>query len=242
METLKIIILQNELPQLHRLKELFETLGYTVKRNKLSGKDALTILDKNAATLAILDIQIDETRPDNDLAETLKAKDRNLSLSYNSPHTLNPTTQKNIFGQSRDKEAYIAEDFSTDQATLQSVIGQKELQKEVKNSHGYIFKKCLFIRSNSLLVKLKFEDIIYLEADANYTQVFTTEKKYIIRASMKDLQRKLDDKLFARVHKSFLINLEKIECIQSESIQIAGREIPIGRPQYSWLLRQIKIL
>lgn len=116
------------------------------------------------------------------------------------------------------------------------------IQKRAPSSHSFVFEDSFFIRSNSALVKLKFEHIIYLEADANYTQLVTNEKKYIIRASLKDLEKKLDDKRFARVHKSFLVNLEKIISIQAESMQIADKEIPIGRQQYRWLTSQIRIL
>jgi DNA-binding LytR/AlgR family response regulator len=124
-----------------------------------------------------------------------------------------------------------------------SNFGKEKARKEnQENSDDFVLKDSLFIRTNGMLVKLKLQDIIYLEADANYTQVHTKDKKFVIRSTLKELEGKLDTNRFVRVHKSFLINLEEIEGIQAESVHIAGKEIPISRNQYSWLLHQIKTL
>lgn len=64
----------------------------------------------------------------------------------------------------------------------------------------------------------------------------------MVRSTLKDLEGKLDPNRFVRIHKSFLINLGEIDSIQAESVYISGKEIPISRNQYSWLLQQIKML
>lgn len=238
MKPFKIIILQDELPKLDILKNIFSAIGYTLEKKHLSDQDALFILNKGASQLAFFDIQIFTHNSDQKINPDSTPKDRNHKKAQDSIFTLESSIRKRAYEKSKDQETPKAEDFSTNLSSWE--VSSK--QKEATSSHSFIFKENLFIRSNNQLIKLKYEDIIYVEADANYTQVFTTEKKYIIRSSMKDLQEKLDDKRFARVHKSFLINLEKIESIQAEYIQIIGKEIPIGRQQYSWLIRQITIL
>ncbi|SEG28051.1 LytTr DNA-binding domain-containing protein [Algoriphagus boritolerans DSM 17298 = JCM 18970] len=238
MEPPKIIILTNEENQLDLLSDLFNAAGCTVKRFDLTKKDALTIINDSTATLAVLDIQVNSIKSDTNRIDPIFEKNPLLKEPKDFKNRQASNNGNIRYSGDKKEQLKTTEDRSSIPSSCQSLIEPKE----PKSSHGLIFKENLFIRSNSQLIKLKLEDIIYLEADANYTQVFTTEKKYIIRASMKELQGKLDNKRFARVHKSFMINLEKIECIQSESIQIAGKEIPIGRPQYSWLLRQIKIL
>lgn len=234
MEPLKIIILQDELPKLEVLKDLVNASGYTLKKKHLNDQDVLTLLNKNASQLTVLDIQITNGDTDEKAKQDSNSMGRKSKSTEESFFTLEPIASEISKNQKNQEIGHNSDN--------QSPFKVSKKQQEAISSHGLIFKENLFIRSNSLLVKLRFEDIIYLEADANYTQVFTTDKKYIIRSSMKELQEKLDDKRFARVHKSFLINLEKIESIQADSIQIDGKEIPIGRPQYSWFLRQITIL
>ncbi len=234
MEQLKVIILPNEENQLGLLSDFFNAYGCTLKKIDLTEQDALTLVNENTASFTALDIQVNslETEP------ILFEKKSSLKGPKGAKNKL-ASTKENIRKSNRkNEELKTAEDSISFPLSHPSWIETKKST----SSHGFIFKENLFIRSNSQLLKLKFEDIVYLEADANYTQVFTTEKKYTIRSSMKELQEKLADNRFARVHKSFLINLEKIESIQAEFIQISGKEIPIGRLQYSWLLRQIKIL
>ncbi|MBA4298533.1 DNA-binding response regulator, LytR/AlgR family [Algoriphagus alkaliphilus] len=236
-EPLKIIILQEEIAKLDFLRDLFNASGYTLKKTHLTGEDAMKILDKSASQLAVLDIRIIANGSDLEIDSFSSPKVRKIKKAQDSIFSLDSRIEKSTYKNNPELQA--DQNVSAKTSSSQNLMKQKDTTPP---SHGLVFKESLFIRSNSLLVKLRFEDIIYLEADANYTQVFTTDKKYIIRSSMKDLQDKLDDKRFARVHKSFLVNLEKIESIQAESIQIEGKEIPIGRPQYSWLLRQIKVL
>ncbi|MFL0685380.1 MAG: LytR/AlgR family response regulator transcription factor [Algoriphagus aquaeductus] len=236
MEPIKIIILPTEGNQIELISDLFYAYGCKVEKSDVNEKEVLTIINESSPTLAVFEIQVRSIDTDREIFKPL--------LKNNPPQRgtieINPKQASSYIttNPSNQNKSKLTQDNLVISPSNQTLVPSKASN----SSHGYVFKDCLFIRSNSLLVKLKFEDIIYLEADANYTQVFTTEKKHIIRASMKDLQKKMDGKRFARVHKSFLINLEKIECIHSESIQIAGKEIPIGRTQYSWLLRQIKIL
>lgn len=103
-------------------------------------------------------------------------------------------------------------------------------------------KDCIFVRSNGFLIKLNLEDIIFFEADANYSQLNTKVNKFLIRSSLRELERKLKKNTFVRIHKSFIINLEAIESIHPDFVIIQGKDIPISRNQYSKLIRQIQIV
>lgn len=161
--------------------------------------------------------------------------------SHADIHTINRAKEVNPYG-------YLVKPFNEKEIlagielAMANFTKEKSRKKEEENSQDFVLNDSLFIRTNGMLVKLKLQDIIYLEADANYTQVYSKDKKFVIRSTLKELEAKLDPNRFVRVHKSFLINLTEIDSIQAESVNIAGKEIPISRNQYSWLLQQIKLL
>lgn len=244
MEALKIFIFEHEIPQADRIKVLLESSGYAVTWAILNEMEAPTRLNQNPNPCSVLTIQVNGKGKEKRLGGIPKA------MNQEGVQLRNPTPVPDAFAE-EDNPLELStndKDFDADKTNISIKVSNSSKTEQgvfpisIQSSPSFILEDSFFIRSNSALVKVKFEDIIYLEADANYTQIFTSGKSYSIRASLKELEDKLKDKRFARVHKSYLINLEKIESIHAESIQINNREIPIGRQQYRWLLGQIKIL
>ena len=78
-------------------------------------------------------------------------------------------------------------------------------------------KKYFFIRTDGKYVKLCFNEILYAEGSRNYTKIFTETKQYLVLITMKRLEQFLPDNLFVRIHKSFIISLEKSVLIVNDA-------------------------
>ena len=104
----------------------------------------------------------------------------------------------------------------------------------------------IFIKKNSTLVRLKFEDILWVEALENYV-IFTTYKdKYTIHFTMKAIEQKLPSNMFTRVHRSYIVNIRNINIIEDNSIIITTNEgaksIPIGKSYKDKLMNDINLI
>ena len=79
-------------------------------------------------------------------------------------------------------------------------------------------------------VKVLYDDILYIEGLKDYVKVHLghTEKPLLSLVSMKSLEEKLPDETFMRIHRSFIVNLEKIDAISRTSVQIGKTEIPVS--------------
>jgi DNA-binding LytR/AlgR family response regulator len=86
----------------------------------------------------------------------------------------------------------------------------------------------LFIKSNKKTFKVKFEDIYYIEGLGDYIKIHTREGKLVTNLSMKKIIQLLPDKLFHRIHKSFIISLDKIEAVEGNMVSVHGNKLPIG--------------
>ncbi|MFD1064189.1 LytR/AlgR family response regulator transcription factor [Winogradskyella litorisediminis] len=91
-------------------------------------------------------------------------------------------------------------------------------------------KKEIFIKSGYELVRLKIDDIIYIKSDADYVEIYTENKKLLSSDSLTEWIKRLDTNQFARVHKSYIINTNKIEKIIGNRVYLQyDKKIPIGR-------------
>lgn len=119
--------------------------------------------------------------------------------------------------------------------------------KRYKNSEGFIQDKNeIFIKSNSSLVRLNYDDILWIEALENYVVVNTYQEKYTIHFTMKAIEEKMPAARFSRIHRSYIVNLSKIEMIEDNSVVIetdAGpKSIPIGKSYRDKLMGDINLM
>jgi DNA-binding LytR/AlgR family response regulator len=89
-------------------------------------------------------------------------------------------------------------------------------------------KDHFYIKTDSKIVKINFKDLLYIEALADYVIINTTSNKFIVHSTMKSLEQKLPLHDFVRVHRSYIVNVNKIESIEDLSINIDKKIIPIG--------------
>lgn len=87
-----------------------------------------------------------------------------------------------------------------------------------------------FVKKDSRFVKVNFQDILWIEALDNYVIIKTSSKEqFILHSSMKDIESKLPQLNFARVHRSYIVQLEKITALEENACIIDGNRIPIGK-------------
>jgi two-component system, response regulator PdtaR len=87
----------------------------------------------------------------------------------------------------------------------------------------------IFIKQNYQFVKFPLKDIIYLEADNVYTNIVTTQKKYVIRQALSAVQERLPLKQLVKIHRSYVININKIDSFNEHEVIVSGHQIPLSR-------------
>jgi DNA-binding LytR/AlgR family response regulator len=104
----------------------------------------------------------------------------------------------------------------------------------------------IFIKRGSRIVRLNYNDILFVEALENYVIVTTYIEKYTIHFTMKSIITKLPLKLFKRVHRSFIVNITQIKGIEDNSVIVKLEEgtkvIPIGKSYKEKLMKEINLI
>jgi hypothetical protein len=96
---------------------------------------------------------------------------------------------------------------------------------------------CIFIRDNSIIRRLNTADILYLEAMGDYVKFHTDKKIYTIHCTLKSAENRLPALKFLRVHRSFIIALNKLDSVQDGGLIIRERFIPVA-DNYRKILHQ----
>ena len=103
-------------------------------------------------------------------------------------------------------------------------------------------KEFVFIRDNGILKRLMIEDIHFLEAMGDYVKVFTQQKFHAIHTTLKTVEEKLPSNKFLRVHRSYIVALNKIEKIEEGVIVINSKPVPVADAYRSILNQRLNIL
>ncbi len=100
--------------------------------------------------------------------------------------------------------------------------------------------KNLFLYSNKTLYKINVDEILFLRAEVDYVNVVSDEKNYLILDSLRNWNEKLQSFKFIQVHRSYIINIDKIEKVYGNQVFIGDIAIPIGKTYKDDFLKKIK--
>lgn len=100
----------------------------------------------------------------------------------------------------------------------------------------------IFIKVDSLLVNFNLKDIQYIEASGDYVKIYCDSKPVIVHCKLRTVEERLPPSDFLRVHRSFIVRLDKVKNIDNNNLQIENTIIPISTSYRNKLLNSIKTL
>jgi DNA-binding LytR/AlgR family response regulator len=103
------------------------------------------------------------------------------------------------------------------------------LEKESSSEVSMKEEPFIFLKVDKKLMKIKLNDILYIESLKDYIKVITVLGDYLVHKSMTSISEELPNENFIRIHRSFTIAINKISFVEGNSIEIGNRRIPIGR-------------
>jgi len=100
----------------------------------------------------------------------------------------------------------------------------------------------VFVKDNGVLKRIAIDDILFLEAMGDYVKVHTPQKFHVVHATLKSIEEKLPSSKFLRVHRSFIVAINKIDYIQEGTISIVKTTIPVADTHKSNLNKRLNLL
>ena len=87
----------------------------------------------------------------------------------------------------------------------------------------------IYVKVDRKMIKVMLDEILYIESDKDYVKIFTTGSAIITRQTISSIEAMLSENKFFRIHRSFIVSLEKIKSFTNETVEIGNKELPIGK-------------
>ncbi len=123
---------------------------------------------------------------------------------------------------------YLLKPFAFDRF-LKAVNKVKNIHEEQKKTNDSEGKDFFFLTVQKKKVKILFSEIAYIESQREYVKIITTKKEYLSKMSTHEIGCLLPASQFKRIHRSFIISINKIESYTAEMVEVNGVAIPVGR-------------
>lgn len=240
-ESIRVLIVEDDMIIGANLSLMLSSLGYEVSGLVPRGEEALVHVRDNPPQLLLLDINLKGSL---DGIETAKAVQKLLDIPivYLTANSDDATFER---AKQTQPKAFITKPFNklNLQRTLalvaQTVTRQ---QKPLPTSDFELLEDRIFIRHNGKMTKLLLDDILYLEADRNYCVVVCDGLNYTLSNSLKVVADKLPESKFVRVHRSYMVNISKLDSVADDHIEIKRKSIPLSKGYKELLMRRLRTI
>lgn len=209
-----------------------------VKGHFLNVSDALDFLDGNKADLIFLDVEMPGATGF-DLLDRLTYSPKIILTTSKTEYAFD-AFQYNVNDYLKKPFSYkrFLEAVQKVQAQVSSAASISDISPET----GSPEIEFLFIKAEEKLIKLSKDDIYYIESMRDYVKFVTSGKSYITYSTLKNLEEKLSGNVFLKVHRSYIVNINKIDDIRGNTIYLKGNQVPIGKGHKDDLVKRLNIL
>ena len=241
MSAYNILIIEDDPHIAASLTEMLEILDHKVIGVAPTYEEAIEKLSGEDIELALVDIQLKGEKSGIDVAEKLKNEFKLpfiFTTAYADKETIHKAAEHSPYG-------YIVKPYTMKEinAGIEIAIQNHKNIKDIRDEEGGVFnKKSLFIKANSRLIRIDIKDILYVEAKGDYTVFKTEDKGYVVNSTFKNVEEKLDPEQFVRVHRSYIVNVDKVVDIEENNLLINEQIIPISRGQKPNLMKRLNTI
>lgn len=226
---MKCIIVEDDELAVAALKKCIERHGgLEIQAVFSDGREAIKYINENACGLLFLDVEIDGVNG-MELIRSLSRIPRVIIISSKSDYAAE--------AYDYDVADYIVKPINYDRFCR--AINKLDKIEENYADDGVDY---FYLKNNGKLSQIYYKDILYVEALSDYVTIHTLSgKKYTVLSTMKAIESKLPEKDFARVHRSFILRLDKITEIEDNQARLNGQLFPISRNSYEELLKKVHL-
>jgi len=237
---IRILIVEDNVIIADDMQSMLEEIGYEIVDNVIVYEQAVEVLKTKEVDLVLIDIILASDKTGIDLGKHIRDK-YNIPFIFVTSNSDRATVEnaKMVKPNGYLVKPFEQQDLYTSIEIALSSFNYNE-KSEGKKSNDFeegedthmsntVLKDSIFVKKQHLYYRIQFADIQYIKADNVYLEVHTVDKKFLVRSPLKDYLGKLPQNKFYRAHKSYIVNVDHINAINSKDIMINNKLIPISK-------------
>ena len=239
--SVKTLIVEDNVIIADDMQSMLEEIGYEVVDSVIVYEQAVEVLKNKHVDLVLIDIMLASEKTGIDLGKHIREV-YNIPFIFVTSNSDRATVEN---AKTVKPDGYLVKPFeqqdlytSIEIALSNFNYSKKESSKvtgEASTSNA-VLKDSIFVKKQHLYYRIQFGDIQFIKADNVYLEVHTVDKKFLVRSPLKDYLEKLPRNKFYRAHKSYIVNVDHIDAINSKDIVINNTLIPISKDFREFIL------
>jgi len=250
MSKTKVYIVEDEVLLSKELENFLKSNGYNVVGVSQSGEEFLEKVVEERPNIVLMDIMLKGKITGIEAAKKLREM-LDIPVIFLTAHGDEITVEK---AKESFPYGYIIKPYREKEliTTIEVVLNKYQADQEIKKERDLLYNlvsnknetDCIFVRADYRLNKISFNDIYFVEAMKDYVTIHTSDNMYTVHSTMKEMQKILPEKDFVRVHRSYIVRIDKIYSIKYPDIVIENKMkvIPIGGLYRKELYRKLNLL
>jgi len=218
---------------------MLEEIGYEIVDNVIVYEQAEEVLKTQQVDLVLIDIILASDKTGIDLGKHIR-ENYDIPFIFVTSNSDRATVEN---AKTVKPNGYLVKPFEQQDLYTSIEIALSNFtygtgENKGNNSHvtqedvpmsNSVLKDSIFVKKQHLYYRIQFGDIQFIKADNVYLEVNTVDKKFLVRSPLKDYLEKLPKNKFYRAHKSYIVNVDHIDAINSKDIMINNNLIPISK-------------
>ncbi len=237
-QPIRILIVEDNVIIADDMQSMLEEIGYEIVDNVIVYEQAERVLKAEQVDLVLIDIILASDKTGIDLGRHIrenydipfifvtsnsdKATVENAKTVKPNGYLVKPFEQQDLYTSIEIALSNFT--YGTAKSSSEENMGDEDVP--MSNS---VLKDSIFVKKQHLYYRIQFGDIQFIKADNVYLEVNTVDKKFLVRSPLKDYLEKLPKKKFYRAHKSYIVNVDHIDAINSKDVMINNNLIPISK-------------
>ncbi len=228
---MQTIIIDDEQPAINILSNFVKKIPFlNLNLATTNAFEALEILNTQKIDLLFLDIEM----PDITGIELLHSLEQKPLVIFTTAYE-----QYALQGYEMDVLDYLVKPIRFERFLKAANKAQSRFQNN-SNITSHIFEDYVIIKSNYKNIKIPFSEILYIEGLKDYVKIYTEQEMFLTRLNLKGISQKIPSNLFIRIHRSYIVNLDKITSFQKNEINIKKTNLPIGESYRDNIINKLK--
>ncbi len=215
------------------LQEMLKKMEHIEVINLFSSAiEARNYLKDNSVDILFLDVEM----PDMtglELLKVLPERPLTIMITANKAYALD-AFELNVLD-------FLVKPFSISRVMM-AVEKAVELLKMKNTRLNQVEKDYIFIRDNKAIRKILLADILWVESKGDYVKIITSKSTFIVHSTLKNLEDNLPAQGFVRIHRGYLISIEKLEYIEDGAAYIQGNALPVSETYKNEVLKKLRLI